>query len=357
MRNTVSSGTEVWRDLEPAITAALPRAWSVYATRERPGTDGLLTLAAPDGTTTTVVVETKKAVEPRDVASAVLQARSKQANPGAVLIAAPYLSPRTREVLAESGTGWFDLTGNLRLQLDRPALFIDRVGASRSPYTDPDDRRLRSLRGAGAARIVRALLDGKPPFGVRSLADTAEVGIATSARVLDLLARESLVDRADRGQVTSVSKRSLVRRWTADYRLTATNDAIPMLAPRGLGGVLRELTSCDGEYAVTAEAGARAYLPADTAAVAPLSLLAVFAADPLRAQDALGLRQVERGANVLLIAPFDDVVFRGAVERDGVRYAAASQVVTDLLTSPGRAAEQAEPLFDVLAAGDSGWAR
>ena len=157
--------------------------------------------------------------------------------------------------------------------------------------------------------------------------------------------------------MTAVSKRLLVRRWTADYRLTDTNDAIPMLAPRGLSDALDQLKAYDDTYAVTAEAGARAYLPADTAAVAPLSLLTLFAANPVGAQHALGLHQVDRGANVLLIAPFDDVVFRSTVERDETRYAAASQVVADLLTSPGRAPEQAEPLLDVLAANDPGWWR
>ena len=270
---------------------------------------------------------------------------------------APYLSPRVRDLLEEAGAGWFDSTGNLRLQLERPSVFIDRIGASRSPFTDADDRRLKSLKGPGAARMVRALLDVATPFGVRELADLAEVGAATSSRVLELLVREDLIERDAEGRVVDVRKLSLTRRWTADYGLASTNQAVPMLAARGIDQVLAALKKYDATYAITAEAATRPYLPRGQAAVAPLALLTIYVPDATAAAGSLQLRPVDRGANVVLVEPFDAVVYRGAKVKDRLAYAAPSQVVVDLLTGPGRAPEEGASLIEVLASKDEGWTR
>lgn len=68
-----------------------------------------------------------------------------------------------------------------------------------------------------------------------------------------------------------------------------------------------------------------------------------------------GLRPAESGANVMLIEPGDDTVFAGAEERDGVRYAALSQVAADLLTSPGRGPAEAEKLLSWMGKNEDAW--
>jgi hypothetical protein len=60
---------------------------------------------------------------------------------------------------------------------------------------------------------------------------------------------------------------------------------------------------------------------------------------------------------VVLVEPFDDVVYRGSQVQDRLTYAAPSQVVVDLLTGPGRAPEEGASLLAVLASKDQGWSR
>ncbi len=359
MRNKEVRETEVLAALRAALSSALPASWSLTtapAALAQP--DGVWTLQAPDGTTTNVRVEAKRVVEPRDVPNVLRRLDGCRVGGNTVtLVAAPFLSPRTRELLAAAGAGWFDMTGNLRVQLDRPAVFIDRNGASRNPYTNTADRRLKSLKGPGAARVVRALLDAPLPFGVRELADRAEVAAATSSRVLELLVREDLIERDAAGGVVAVRKLSLARRWTADYGLTSTNQAVPMLAARGIDQVLTTLKKYDGRYAITAEAATRPYLPRGQAAVGPLALLTIYVPDATAAAGSLQLRAVDRGANVVLVEPFDAVVYRGAKVKDRLTFAAPSQVVVDLLTGPGRAPEEGASLIEVLASNDEGWTR
>src|SRR5690606_41852917 len=62
-----------------------------------------------------------------------------------------------------------DLTGNLRIVASNPAIFLEARGADRDPDREP--RALRSLKGAAAGRVVRALCDFMPPYGVRALAE------------------------------------------------------------------------------------------------------------------------------------------------------------------------------------------
>lgn len=361
-RNIAVRETDLLRQLRDALASALPSTWSMVSqaepTRGDQRADASLTLAAPDGSTVTVLVEAKRTAEPRDVAAAMRQlAAFRQSDDDAVMLVAPYLSPRAKELLRDAGAGWFDATGNLRLQVDRPAVFIERDGATRNPFSDADDRRLKSLRGPGAARVVRALLDERLPTGVRALADAAKVGPATSSRVADLLVREDLITRGKASQIIAVKKRSLVRRWTADYGIDASNQAVPVLAPRGLEEVLRALKRYEQEYALTSEAAARVYLPKEAAAVTPLALLTIFVPDATEAAEALSLRQVQRGANVVLVEPFDAVVFRRLKRASGLAYAAPSQVVADLLTGPSRAPEQATALLDALAKQDQAWSQ
>lgn len=183
------------------------------------------------------------------------------------------------------------------------------------------------------------------------------MGPATSSRVLELLVRENLVQRDPDGRVIDVSKLSLVRRWTADYGLASTNQTVPELAARGIDQMLTALTRYDGPYAITGEAATREYLPTGQAAVAPLSLLTVFVPDASAAASQLKLRSVDRGANVVLVEPFDEVVYRAAAMKGGLTYAVPSQVVADLLTGPGRAPEEGVSLIEALAKLDNGWTR
>jgi hypothetical protein len=273
------------------------------------------------------------------------------------MLVAPFISPTTRAQLDQRGIGWFDSTGNLRLGLDRPAVFLDRVGAERSGFRDPEDRLLKSLRGPAAAAVVLELCETPLPVGVRELAERAQVSVATSARVLELLDREAVVDRNEDGAVISVRKRSLVDRWTQDYKVMASNEVIAALDPRGLSNTLKKLPAAGARVAVTGSAAARAYLPDDVTPVSPLVSLSLYADDPMGLIDQLGLKTVERGANVLVMRPYDNVVHAKSRTVAGIEYAPPAQVVADLVTGPGRSSEEAEQLMAVLESNEQGWER
>ena len=67
------------------------------------------------------------------------------------------------------------------------------------------------------------------------------------------------------------------------------------------------------------------------------------------AATALKIRPTEAGANVMLLAPFDEVVFQRTWEDGGLTLVAPSQAAVDLLTSPGRALSEAGAILERLA--------
>lgn len=313
--------------------------------------DAVLTVRAPDGSNGSLLIEAKRRLDPKLVPIAVDQlARYRsEAGEGGMVVAA-YLSRRTRELLTEAQLGYADATGNLRLTLDRPAVYIETQGADANPWAKPGDRPLRSLKGPTAGRILRALCDFRPPFGVEQLVALSGTSLGSVARVFALLDDEGLIEREPRGPVTAVKWVDLIRRWSDDYAFARTNTTYRFLEPRGATHLLTRIKEATWPYAITGSLAGAAVAPIATPALATL-----YVEDFALAAEMLRLRPAERGANVLLVEPFDRVVFERTWMADGLRYAALSQVAVDLLTGPGRSPAEGDALLRWMQEHEDAW--
>lgn len=310
--------------------------------------DAMLTVRPPDGTVATVVVVAKSDGSPVTVRRTIPQLATLLAGSeaDAVILVAPYLPPRSREFLTQAGLGYADGTGNIRLSIDKPALFIQAQGADRDPA--PIDRPLQSLKGRAAGRVVRALLDFRPPYTLSELSLRSDTPIASVFRVVDLLQREALVERDGRGPITAVAWQDLLRRWTQDYAFLTSNATKALLAPRGVTEVMAALAEVRFDRVIT---GGMAAAPK----VAPERLLALYVDDAEVAARELDLRETEAGANVILAEPFDIVAMERYRTIDSLWFAAPTQVVADLMTGPGRWPQQAEAMLRWMEENEDGW--
>ena len=332
----------------------LPSSWQVDdAPQAFDGTDidDFLSLQVPQGTVTRIAVETKQSVTPRD-AELMLSglARSLRAISAHVpmLIVAPWLSQRTREVLAANNINYLDLTGNALLRLDNPVVYIQTEGAARNPTPGP--RSPASLRGDKAARLVRLLADVRPPYGVGELAQAARLTPGYVSRLLDALDREAIVDRGPRGIVEDVDVTALLRAWASSSDAFKPELTTTWLAPVGAAATVAALPSAAPDVAVTGSFAAVRWAPA----AAP-ALLVAYARDVRRTATALGLLPADEGANVILLRPYDDVAFARSVVTDGVTYAAPSQVAADCLRGPGRMPAEGDALLNWMTGDESRW--
>lgn len=325
----------------------LPAGWaaSIEAPPKAAPFDGVLNIRR-DGRDGTIRVGARSRVEPKDVDYLAATLRPTPDQP--VLIAAPYLSPRTQERLRSLGFAYADLTGNVRLELTEPGLFIETTGARENPEPSPRDR--RSLKGAKAGRIVRALCDFRPPVGLRELAKRAGVDPGYTSRVVDFLDREALITRTPRGPITAVDWRALLNRWSQEYSPFRRQAAAMYFSARGIPAVIERLTQLKVRYAVTGS-----WAAAEVAPVAPPRLLTLYVDRPREVEQALDLRPADAGANVALFTPFDDVVFERTSATKGITIAAISQIAVDLMTSPGRGPNEAEALLQWMQENESAW--
>ena len=310
--------------------------------------DAIWELRDPDGLSADILVEVKVTpVEPRLVGHVAdqLQARSASiceqtgATPAHLLVST-YLSPLTRERLTAAGISYADSTGNIRFAVDRPAVYIEIQGADRNPFRE--ERPLRSLKGGRAARVARGLLDYRPPFGTRELAGETGSSAAMVSRVSSLLEPDGIVTKeSPRGRIVQVDWEDLARRWAMDYDFASSNALTTWLEPRGTRALFSRLRDTGSRYAVTGSFAGHRWAP-----IAEPRLAALYVDDPDTAAQSWGLRPAETGGNVLLVRPFDPVVFEGAEHADGITFARVTQVLLDLMTGPGRGPVEAEALLE-----------
>jgi hypothetical protein len=341
------------KETQRALGTLLPADWNLTFAPEsrRDGPDIVARIVAPDGSESDLFVEVKRVVVPRDLDGVVTRLRTFADNigfPAVLLVAAPYLSESTRCGLEAQGISYVDLTGNVLINLPRPALYVRLQGAPRDPL--PSDESLRSLKGRRTGRALRALLDFVPPYSLRELASRADVSVGSLSRVVDLLDSEALIRRTPRGPITAVDWRGVIRRWAKDYAVTTNNTVGTFLDPRGLNSVTSKLRNVEASYAATGSFGGQRFEP-----VAPTRIAAIYVDDPSAWADKLDLRQTDVGANVWLIEPYDRVVFERTTIRDGIVCVNPTQLAVDLLTGPGRDPSEGEEMLTWMEGNTGVW--
>ena len=357
MRNTTTSDNTTFSRALDELRSRLPETWRVEAVEGQayaPGPDAVVRVVGPDGQAAILTIELKSRLDPKDAESLVsrFEMRRWQDGDATPVIVARFLGERTRERLRTLGAGYIDLTGNMYLRLDAPAVAIERAGADKDP--EPTQRPARSLKGAKAGRLVRTLVDFTPPLGTREIARIAQIDPGYVSRLLALLERDDYIGREPRGPVTRIDWPNLLRAWAKDYSLDSSNLATSYLQPRGLPALLDALRRQESEEALTyAISGSLA--AARRAPIAPARLGVVYVERLDEAAQMLGLLPAETGANVLLVEPFDSVVFERTVLDEGLRYVAPSQIAADLLTSSGRGPEEAEALIEWMLSHEAVW--
>jgi len=332
----------------------LPETWKAEAASQTvvsPGQsrppriiDALITLTPPQQNGgVSLLVEAKSTFAPRDAeqlfSGVARQLRNLNSN-YPILVVAPWLSERTQEVLTKEDINYLDLTGNVRIALNYPPVFITHKGASRNPT--PSLRAPARLKGPKAGRLARLLIDVAPPYGVSEIAVATGLAPGYVSRMLESLDEDALIVRTRRGQVESVDIPPLLRRWTQTYDVFKSNATSSFVAAQGPEEILSRLGSLPPEFprvAVTGSFSAVRFAP-----VAAPSLLILYCSEPSEMAKALGLLPADRGSNVVLLRPFDAVVWERTTEVSGATYAAVSQTAADCLTGNGRMPAEGEAL-------------
>ncbi len=268
---------------------------------------------------------------------------------GSALVSVDWLSDRTRDLLRERGASYIDRTGNVEIRLGRPGLYIRTEGAARDP--DPLPSKGPSVRGPRAWALLRTLAEVRPPYTAGDLAAALRLDDGYVSRVLQVLADEVLIERRPRGPVTASGWEPLLRRITATYSLLDSNTTSTWIAASGPGRLVDDLTTLSvGQWAVTGS-----FVASKISPVAAPEIAVVYTDDAERLATAARLLPAKTGANVVLLQPYDPIVFQRGGNTEGVRSVSVAQAAIDCLTGPGRMPAEGEALLAWMRRNEPRW--
>ena len=328
-------------DTVARLRGLLPDDWKVAVAHRHPDL-GIISIADDDGTEATVSVVTRHRLEPRDIG------RLPQPE-GSVIVAASWLSPRSRELLRDSQIGFLDHTGNVELRLRRPALYIRADGSQNDP--DPKPTSGPTLRGPRVWALMRTLIEVAPPYTAGDLSSALGIDDGYVSRVLQTLADERLISRPPRGPVTTVEWEPLLRKLAETYSFFAANETTTWVASAGPEQLLDDIgTAKAGRWAVTGSFVASSLAPVTAAEIA-----IVYAEDPERFAKVGRLLPSKFGANVILAKPYDMIVFRRGWSDAGFPSVSVAQSAIDSLSGTARMPAEGEALIKWMRRDPSRW--
>jgi hypothetical protein len=256
-----------------------------------------------------------------------------------------------RELLVNENISYLDLTGNARISVEYPAVFIETQGANQDPRSS---KPRAALRGAKAGSVVRVLADVRPPYNGAQVAGAAKVNEGYLSRILDTLVDEGLVVRDRPGPVTRVDWPALLRRRAQALDLFRPPGRYRYVARQGTDALLDRLRSRPGgDRWLPTVTGS--FAAARLAPVAAPTLLVLYAMNPHELEAELDLLPADTGADTVLIRPDNDAAFKGAQRDGGIAWAAPSQVAIDCLAGTGRMPSEGEALIDWMQENEDRW--
>ena len=303
--------------------------------------DFLVKLALPEGERY-LVVEVRTNGQPRLAREAVNQLlRYRDLFPEAYgVFMAPYITPNAAEICTKEDIGYMDLAGNCRLSFGQ--VYIEHEG---EPNLFAEKRDLRSLYSPRAERVLRVLLNNpRKAWKIAKLADEAQVSLGQVSNVKKLLMDREWIQTDKSGFVLSEPEQ-LLQEWDENYsfRKNTVRGFYSLKSVSEIESDLAEVCNQEGLiYALTSFSGAARLAPA----VRYQRAMAYVADRDEDIVSQLGLIKVTSGANVSLLTPYDEGVFYGTREIDGILIASPIQIYLDLRGFRGRGEEVAQVLLD-----------
>lgn len=333
--------------LEDAMLSTLPAllpGLAVGKVRRLPGSrreapQAQVEVQAPGGQRRLLHFTFREAAAPSRIRGVLPPPRPAGRRPSYPVLATRFLSPRARAVCRQAGMGYLDLAGNCWLQFD--GVYVDKAVAE-NPF--PALGRPTSVFTPVASRVLRALLEEpQRAWTFVTLAQAAGVSLGQAHKVVQQLRHEAYLEAQTR-HIRLVAPGPLLDAWAAAYAQQPVIPAAYYALQRDPAQLMAQVAALAAERhwrcAFTSLAAAQVVAPF----VRGVSTVA-WHADPripvTQWVEALELRPVEAGPNVLIYPAYDDGVFYRMQPTTPGPLVGLIQLYLDLWREPGRGQEQA----------------
>lgn len=291
---------------------------------------------------TYIAFEVKSNGEPRIARAAASVLRELVGDTSGVypVFVAPVISEISRTICRRAGVGYLDLVGNAYLEFG-PVL-IDRTVPV--PRNAPRGGSLGVFTPKGT-RITRYLLaNHKATVSITQLAGACKLSPAGAFRIVEGLELGGYVERDSWRRVKVADPSRLLTDWAKAWDVNRSTKSLYFSFEKAPSAILKNISHASHEfglrYATTLMAGASLVDPF-------VRYDDVWVYTDSRRDDwveALDLRSTESGANLVLLTPYDEGVFYGVENRQGILVVSLPQLYVDLYNFPARGREQADHL-------------
>ncbi|MFF0265101.1 hypothetical protein [Kribbella sp. NPDC004536] len=193
--------------------------------------------------------------------------------------------------------------------------------------------------GSTAALVIRALLDFRSLWTTHDLVTTTGIPAPLVRRVINRLEQDTLVRREAPGVVAVPDWLDLLYRWNQDSRFSTEVRTTYWRSKRGVQGLLDRIPGTSVRYALSGTHAAQRWAPQT-----PNGPTVIYTPDAQLAATTWELVPAKT-KSIVLAEPAADVVYiRARKTTDGLRLAAPSQVLSDLLTGAASSRNAGEPL-------------
>lgn len=288
------------------------------------------------------IVEVKSQGEPRFVRMAIARMKDYIRNFKDTygILVAPYLSDTSRQLCKEAGIGCVDLAGNAFLSFKN--LFIEISG---KPNIFLTTRLSKSVFYPKSSRIIRVLLSNPPrKWYVKDLSRETGVSIGLTSRIKQRLLSEEWI-KEDNKKFYLVKPEEVLNHWARTYSYEK-NQSFSFYS--GLSGdeleaaIKNECEKKGYQYGLALFSGARKVAPF----VRSIRFFSYIDGKIEDVAKSLQLKKVESGANVTLFLPYDEGIFYGLQNINGMNVVSDIQLFLDLKSYKGRGEEAAQAIFE-----------
>ncbi|MBF0554764.1 MAG: hypothetical protein HQK96_09465 [Nitrospirae bacterium] len=290
-----------------------------------------------------LIVEVKYNGQPRMARDAVNQLfRYREVCPESYLIfMADYISPQAAEICRSDGVGYIDVVGNVFLSIGH--IYIEQTGKP-NPFSRKRD--IVSLVSQRSSRVTRVLLNNPWRFWkTQELADEAKVSLGQISNVNKFL--------LDRDWVTKGKGFLLTQPWLLldefakayTYRKNEVWNYYSSMSISEIETTIADICGTKGiENAMTGFSGAARLAP-----VVHHNHTMCYVNNIEDVVLAMNLKEVESGANVTLLAPYDEGVYYNTQVVEGIKIVSPIQIFLDVRGFKGGGEEVADTILrDVI---------
>jgi hypothetical protein len=294
------------------------------------------------GKSAKLIIEVKSQGEPRLVRMAIAQLKEylKSFKDSYGILVAPYLSDASRQICKEADIGCIDLAGNAFLSFKN--VFIDRSGR---PNPFAVTRLSKSVFSPKSSRILRVLLsDPSRNWYVEDLSKEAGISIGLTSRVKQALLSEEWIKKENKSFYLA-KPQEVLNKWVNNYSYEKNpgSSFYSGLSEDQLEtSIKKECEKRKYRYGLALFSGARKVAPF----VRFIRFFSYIDGNIENIAKALQLKKVETGANVTLLQPYDEGVFYGLQDINGVNVVSDIQLYLDLKSFKGRGEEAAQAIFE-----------